>query len=151
MNRRRTKVEVERLTGHDGKGADRKGTKRDGLRFKWQWIEQRCLSGVDESDRRRLPCQTCFAEVETLDETWCFRSVAWRNKGSFTYQAGVKLRGNNMISQDSDNDDAYCDTRLEAQRVAERMLEVLCVRALRKVYGRRDLSVESRGRRHEVD
>ena len=82
---------------------------RGGLKREWRWLMQRDLSGADRQDRRRLPCQTCFAEATTALGKWTFEVIDWHT----SYEAAVLLGGRKIASR------MGIATRAEAQRVAE--------------------------------
>lgn len=102
----------------NGKGNDRLGGKKDGLKLKWQWITQSSLSGAPEDDKRRLPCQTCEAELVTKiwvkKHYWTFKV---RSSYSDGYEAEVRFGGDVLLRQQD------CETRLLAQQHAEMMFK----------------------------
>lgn len=103
-----------------GTGKDRKGTKRDGLRYQWKWLMRCRLSGVPQGDKRRLPCQSCEAEVRTRLGWWTFRAVDWHD----SYEAQVELKYALTLSEKG------LPTRLAAQHRAEALVVEFCKRAL---------------------
>lgn len=111
---------IDDVIDNTGKGKDRKGTLRDGLRYKWRWVMRRQLSGGADSDTRRLPCQSCFAETHTPLGWWRFEAVDWHS----SYEARAKLDNRIAIHEDG------LPTRLEAQRRAEVLAIEFCERAL---------------------
>ena len=112
------------ISGNTGRGKDRKGTKRDGLERSWKWVMQCGLSKAPPSDKRRLPCQSCFAEIRTELGYWKFRAVDWHD----SYEAQVHYNGKHLLSHEG------FATRLEAQRRAEVLVKVFCEAALLELY-----------------
>jgi len=100
------------ISDNTGKGNDRKGTKRDGLRFTWKWVKQCGLSGADRNDHRRLPCQTCSAEVGDFT----FEATDWHDR----YEATVDYNNKAFLHG------SYFPTRLQAQLHAETMILEWC-------------------------
>jgi len=107
-----------------GKGVDRLGTKKDGLKLKWKWSRVCDLSwprcDPRREDKRRLPCQCCFAEAGDFR----YEVDAWH----MNYGAEVKYKGETLIRFDKDIDDTteYCGEvlleRLQAQLKAENLI-----------------------------
>ena len=73
-----------------GKGCDRLGTKKDGLKLKWRWSRvcemSWCQGDKRLHDQRRLPCQTCSAE----DGDFECEVILWRTH----YEARATYKGN---------------------------------------------------------
>ncbi len=93
-----------------GKGCDRLGTKRDGLKLKWQW------SG--RTGRKRLPCQTCVADVGEF----CLEAIFWHTD----YEAMLSFVAHRLVSHHGKSfGDSYRGevlvTRLQAQLKAEEL------------------------------
>ena len=103
-----------------GKGIDRLGTKKDGLKFIWKWIRRCELSGVDAKDKRRLPCQVCFAEAGDFE----YEVILWHTH----YEARVIYKGATLIRFNKEIDDTtewkgeVLLERLQAQLKAEQLL-----------------------------
>lgn len=110
---------------NNGKGLDRKGTRVDGLRWEWKWLEQRMMSSRPENDHRRLPCQACIAEIEVPSGWWQFEVIYWNTD----YEAQVRHDGEQFAAQEG------LPTRLEAQRRAEMLVKEFCEAAIRDLYG----------------
>lgn len=106
------------VEGHTGTGKDRKGGRRDGLRFTWEWLRRSELSGGHPDDKRRVPCQTCCVDYKGFR----FESIAWHKAGKFRYQASVELGYRLRLSSE------LCEfaTRVEAQKYAENMVQDFC-------------------------
>lgn len=123
------------MSEHDGKGADRMGTRKDGLRFRWQWIRV-CMRSWAHGDKRnesqkREPCQTCEAETRQIrvadGGNFELNAIAWANdpRGeSYCYEAQVEWVGNHLLSG------GRFKTRLEAQVKAEGMLKEYLTKSL---------------------
>ena len=116
---------------HTGKGVDRKGTKRDGLRFRWQWIRRRMLSlpgGFTwKNPDARTPCGCCEAivPVKALGDSR-FELEVHMSWGK--YEAQVHWNGENIIHTKYD---CGHPTRLEAQKEAEALLEKFLIESLK--------------------
>ena len=101
------------ISDNTGKGKDRKGTKaRDGLKLNWRWLMQCQLSMAPRNDKRRLPCQTCFAIIETSVGTVELKAIDWHDE----YEAYACINGERMVSERG------FTTRVKAQAAAEGML-----------------------------
>ena len=107
---------------HTGKGVDRMGNKRDGLRFKWEWVKRGRLStggsGQWRYPNKRHPCQSCevvLSDIVTLPNrpNFILEAVQWHGP---TYEGRVELNRELITSQDG------FKTRLEAQQAAEELL-----------------------------
>lgn len=112
------------ISDNTGLNEDRKGTQRDGLRWKWRWLKQRSLSQAPPNDHRRLPCQVCYAEVKTALGTWEFSACHW---GSDGYEARVELDSERLVSKRG------FATRVEAQKHAEAMIFSFALRILKEL------------------
>lgn len=112
------------ISKNTGKGRDSKGRKSDGLRWSWKWLKQCELSGALEKDKRRLPCQTCFAEAQTKLGWWRFEAVDWHDG----YEARASLNGKVVVLR------VGLPTRFEAQRCAEFLIKEFCEMALAELY-----------------
>jgi len=123
------------MSDHDGKGVDRMGSRKDGLRFRWRWVRV-CERSWAPGDRRnesqkREPCQSCEAETRQIRVAYggnfTLHAIAWANdsKGeSYCYEAQVDWIGNEVFSGGRFN------TRLKAQVRAEGMLKEYLTRSL---------------------
>ncbi len=111
---------IDDMIRHTGKGEDRKGGRRDGLRLRWSWLMRRELSGAPPNDRRRLPCQTCRATRKTSHGVWEYRAVAWHD----SYEADVELNGKPLAQKEG------FTSRVRAQFAAEQLMRDFCRRAL---------------------
>lgn len=113
-----------------GKGADRKGTRQDGLGLRWSWLRQCELSLMPEEDRRRLPCQVCFAKVDIgVAGTISFEAILWGSEQhGYCYEAVVEVNGDNLVGATD------LPTRLDAQRRAEELLPEFCELATTKLF-----------------
>lgn len=81
----------------------------ENLNWQWQWLMQCQLSQADKNDKRRLPCQTCFAKVETNLGEWTFEAIDWHSD----YEARVELNNHLLVRRDK------IPSRAEAQQIAE--------------------------------
>lgn len=105
-----------------GKGVDRKGTKKDGLKLKWSWTrvcERSWFPGSKElKDNRRTPGQVCFAEY---GDFLC-KVIFWHTH----YEARIEHCGELLLYHDKDTGDSkkgeVLVTRLQAQLKAEQLL-----------------------------
>jgi len=111
------------ISSNTGEGKDRKGTMLDGLKLKWKWTMQCCLSYGLKNDKRRLPCQVCYATRNTKTGHWAFEAVEWQDG----YEANVKFNGDQILSEQN------LPTRLEAQKRAEAMLDEFCKAVLKEI------------------
>ena len=111
------------ISDNTGKGIDQMINK--GLKWKWQWLMQCELSGADQKDRRRLPCQVCFAEVTTEAGTWTFEAIDWHD----SYEANVDLNGKHVVSRPE------LSSRADAQRHAEALILDFAKHILRELAG----------------
>ncbi len=98
------------ISDNTGKGKDRKGTKKDGLRYSWKWVRQCDLSSGPRNDKRRLPCRTCYLELDTSLGVIRFGAVDWFD----SYEARVLLQGEWLVSIRD------LPTRLDTQLAAEK-------------------------------
>ena len=114
-----SKQELIKLTGCDGRGLDKKGTRRDGLSLSWKWSTVSSLSGMNRKDHRRLPCQVCYAEFEFRHTLYRFSVCRWTAKGQVTYEARFEIDGERVKSKEG------FEARLIAQFAAEKMLAEL--------------------------
>lgn len=91
----------------------------ENLRWQWQWLMQCELSGADLNDKRRLPCQTCFAEVKTPLGNWRFKAIDWQD----SYEAAVELNGRRLVRQ----------LDLVNRATAQRLTETLAIDFARQI------------------
>ncbi len=112
------------ISDNTGTGADRKGTRRDGLKLAWKWVRQCDLSQAPYDDTRRLPCQTCYAEFATKSGSWKFQAI---DCGSLGYEAIVSFDHEMLLFE------GEFSTRLDAQLRAESMLVEFLKSALKEV------------------
>lgn len=121
-----------------GKGADRKGTKRDGLRFQWKWGRRSSWSRSIEAQRvakkswlnARAPRQICAAHTKRVkglpgEGYFTLEAIQWaarERESGREYQAEVRWVGDHVVNKRG------LETRLEAQLWAERLLKefLLC-------------------------
>lgn len=96
------------------------GSAQDGLRYHWQWVMRCRLSGIPQGDKRRLPCQTCEADVKTKLGWWCYGAVDWHD----SYEARVGLNNSFTLREEG------LPTRLAAQQRAESLVAEFCTRVL---------------------
>lgn len=104
-----------------GKGKDRMGGKNDGLRYKWRWVMRCRLSGCPQTDKRRLPCQTCEVDVKTKLGWWRYAAIEWGD----SYEAKVELNHSLTLNETG------LPTRLAAQQRAEMLATEFCEAVLR--------------------
>lgn len=107
-----------------GKGCDRLGTKKDGLKLKWRWSRvcemSWCPGDKRRHDQRRLPCQTCSAKKGDFE----FEVVLWHTH----YEARVEYKGEHLTSFNKEIDDTIewkgevLIERVQAQLKAEKLL-----------------------------
>jgi len=120
------------ISSNTGEGKDRKGSMLDGLKLKWKWTMQCCLSYGPKNDKRRLPCQVCYATRNTKTGHWVFEAVEWEDG----YEANVKLNGDQILSEQN------LPTRLKAQERAEAMLGEFCEAVLKEIKESKSLSFD---------
>ena len=115
----------EKTIFDDGKGIDRLGTKKDGLKFQWKWLRVCELSWAagdpQLKDKRRLPCQVCFADVGNFR----YKVVAWHDH----YEACVEYYREEIVDFNKELDDDTIEykgkvllERIQAQQKAESLL-----------------------------
>jgi len=116
----RSKEQLAKFTGHTGKGQDRKGTKADGLKLDWMWLRVCDLSGGPARDKRRLPCQTCYATAQVGKWTLEFAAIAGRTGtlSEYQYEPELSINGSAM---ERVRENEYHSTRLGAQKAAEKL------------------------------
>ncbi len=115
---------------HNGKGVDRKAGRKDGLRFRWQWVTRDMRARM--SGRKREPCQTCETHENSMPHRWSLEVVAWAMEAtgeSCDYEAVVRNAGNRFAGKE------HFTTRPEAQKGAELLLEQCLVESLRDCFG----------------
>lgn len=108
--------------------SDNRGTGNDqmvnkGLRRKWKWLMQCELSQSDPNDRRRLPCQICFAQKKTNLGQWKFLVSDWYS----SYEASVELDGELVVCREG------IRNRADAQLMAESLAIHFAHRILREL------------------
>jgi len=123
-----------------GKGADRMGGKADGIKWTWKWHRQCDLSwsygDPKLKDKRRLPCQVCFADLPLVksvtqrpgfgDSCITFSVVLWGSDATeYWYEGDVLVNDNNILNT------KVFTTRIEAQKGAEELLRQFCEGALK--------------------
>ncbi len=115
-----------------GKGVDRKGTKKDGLKWKWLWVRQCDLSwdygNPKLEDKRRLPCQSCYADLPRITTVPGGASIHLHVSYFYAYyEAAVEINGDQVLS------DKSFRSRLDAQLRAENLIRLFCSQALKIV------------------
>lgn len=113
-----------------GKGVDRKGTKKDGLKWTWHWVRQCDLSwhigDPKLKDKRRLPCQSCYADLPRISGVPGGAQIHLHVSYFYDYyDAAVSVNGDQILS------DQTAKTRLDAQLKAENLIRLFCSEALR--------------------
>lgn len=107
-----------------GKGCDRKGTKKDGLRLKWQWTrvcERSWPAGSKErKDKRRTPGQVCFAKIGRFTVEAIFWHTEYEALLGYLNYGRETLRTYKKRAEDKDGE--VLVTRLQAQLKAEQLL-----------------------------
>lgn len=109
------------MARNTGKGKDRMGSTKDGLRLRWRYPMQWELSMCPESDRRRLPTDCCFAEKKGTQGMWRYEA-----RETFEYEARVELDGETVAVRDE------LGSRLDAQKAAESLMADFCKTALKE-------------------
>ena len=113
-----------------GKGVDRKGTKKDGLKWMWHWVRQCDLSwhygNPKLGDKRRLPCQSCYADLPRIYGVPGGASIHLHVSYFYShYEAAVEINGDQILS------DKSFKSRLDAQLKAENLIRLFCSQALK--------------------
>ncbi len=104
--------------GQRGRGCDQLGTRRDGLRFLWRWIETRGEGRPlgEKSKRLRVPCQVCSSRLPRMDALKDggpypeLEVIFWHTE----YEARLRICGKHIFSE------MGFKTRVAAQRAAEK-------------------------------
>lgn len=107
-----------------GKGIDRLGTKKDGLKLKWKWnrVCDRSWppSAPERKDKRRTPGQGCFADAGDFR----YEVTAWHThyEARVRYRCGILIRFDKDINDTTKWEGEVLLERVQAQLKAENLL-----------------------------